>query len=114
MEDGLHELYVNTKVKDGSKISELMNCFTKREVVDNKNFPATSRRVRELKTTEGGASAVCDIVQKLVDEGRAEGILDVLFSLVADGMIFVAEALKRTTVSPEESQARYKEWKDNQ
>lgn len=72
-DDGLHELYVNTKVKDGSKISDLMDCFMQREVFDNVNFPATSRRVRELKTTEGGAGAVCDIVQKLVDEGREEG-----------------------------------------
>lgn len=72
-DDGLHELYVNTKVKDGSKISDLMDCFMQREVFDNVNFPVTSRRVRELKTTEGGAGAVCDIVQKLVDEGREEG-----------------------------------------
>lgn len=72
-DDGLHELYVNTKVKDGSKISDLMDCFMQREVFDNVNFPAMSRRVRELKTTEGGAGAVCDIVQKLVDEGREEG-----------------------------------------
>lgn len=72
-DDGLHELYVNTKVKDGSKISDLMDCFMQREVFDNVNFPATSRRVRELKTTEGDAGAVCDIVQKLVDEGREEG-----------------------------------------
>lgn len=41
--------------------------------VEYVNFPATSRRVGELKTTEGDASAVCDIVKKLVDEGRAEG-----------------------------------------
>lgn len=72
-DDGLHELYVNTKVKDGSKISDLMDCFMQWEVFDNVNFPTTSRRVRELKTTEGGAGAVCDIVQKLVDEGREEG-----------------------------------------
>lgn len=72
-DDGLHELYVNTKVKDGSKISDLMDCFMQREVFDNVNFPTTSRRVWELKTTEGGAGAVCDIVQKLVDEGREEG-----------------------------------------
>lgn len=118
VQDGLYEVYVNAKVKDGSKVSELMDCFTQREVVDYVNFPATSRRVRELKTTEGGASAVCDIVKKLVDEGRAEGhaegILEILCSLVADGVISVAEALKRTTVSPEEFQTRYIEWKAHQ
>lgn len=121
VEDGLQEVYVNAKVKDGSRIAELMDCFTQREVVDNKNFPAVSKRVRELKTTEGGAGAVCDIVQKLVDEGRvegraegrAEGILDTLFSLLADGVISVSDALKRTTVPPEEFQEQYKVWKAN-
>lgn len=118
VDDGLHELYVNTKVKDGSKISDLMECFIQREMVDNKDFPAVSRRVRELKTTEGGADAVCDIVKKLVDEGRAEGhaegILDILCSLVADGVISVTEAIRRATVSLEEFETRYTAWKANQ
>lgn len=48
-------------VKEGSRISTLMDCFTQEDVVDSKEFPAVSKRVRELKTTEGGASAVCDI-----------------------------------------------------
>lgn len=87
-----------------------MDCFTRREVFENVDFPATSRRVRELKTTEGGAGAVCDIVKKLVDEG----ILDTLFSLVADGVISVAEAIKRATVSPEEFETRYTAWKAKQ
>lgn len=110
VEDVLQEVYINAKVKDGSRISKLMDCFTQRDMVDSKEFPAVSQRVRELKTTEGGASAVCDIVQKLVDEGRvkshakgrAEGILDTLFSLLADGVISVPDALKRTTVPPED------------
>lgn len=84
--DGLYEVYVNTKIKDGSKISDLMDCFTRREVFDNVDFPATSRRVRELKTTEGGASAVCDIVQKLVDEGRAEERIETLIKMIKAGV----------------------------
>ena len=85
IEDGLHEVYVNAVVKDGSKISDLMDCFTQREVVDNEEFPATSKRVRELKTTEGGASAVCDIMKKLVDEGRAEERIEILIKMIRKG-----------------------------
>lgn len=110
VDDGLYEVYVNTKIKDGSKVSDLMECFIQREIVDHKEFPAISKRVRELKTTEGGAGAVCDIVKKLVDEG----ILDTLFSLVADGVISVTEAIKRATVSPEEFETRYTAWKAKQ
>lgn len=110
VDDGLYEVYVNTRIKDGSKVSDLMECFIQREIVDSKEFPAISKRVRELKTTEGGAGAVCDIVKKLVDEG----ILDTLFSLVADGVISVTEAIKRSSVSSEEFETRYTVWKANQ
>ncbi|MDE7246817.1 MAG: Rpn family recombination-promoting nuclease/putative transposase [Lachnospiraceae bacterium] len=72
VDDGVHEVYVNTKVKDGSRIAELMDCFTEKKV-ENRNFPAVTERFRELKETEGGADAVCEIVEKLVEEGRAEG-----------------------------------------
>lgn len=85
VDDGLYEVYVNTKIKDGSKVSDLMECFIQREIVDNKEFPAISKRVRELKTTEGGAGAVCDIVKKLVDEGRAEERNEILIKMIRKG-----------------------------
>lgn len=72
VDDGVHEVYVNTKIKDGSRISELMDCFTEKKV-ENQSFPATTKRFRELKETEGGASAVCEIVEKLVEESREKG-----------------------------------------
>lgn len=85
VDDGLYEVYVNTKIKDGSKVSDLMECFIQREIVDHKEFPAISKRVRELKTTEGGAGAVCDIVKKLVDEGRAEERNEILIKMIRKG-----------------------------
>jgi len=72
VDDGVHEVYVNTKVKDGTKISNLMDCFTVKEL-DNSAFPATTRKFRELKTTEGGASAVCEIMERYMKESREEG-----------------------------------------
>lgn len=78
VDDGLYEVYVNTKIKDGSKVSDLMECFIQREIVDHKEFPAISKRVRELKTTEGGAGAVCDIVKKLVDEERIKTLIKMI------------------------------------
>lgn len=31
VEDGLHEIFVNTAIDDGSTIADLMNCFTKKK-----------------------------------------------------------------------------------
>ena len=71
IDDGLHEVFVNTEVKDGSRISELMSCFTSKKV-NSIEFPAVTRRFNELKN-EGGALAVCDVMEKYMAEARAEG-----------------------------------------
>lgn len=62
IDDGLHEIFVNTVIDDGTDIAELMSCFTKKEVKNNK-FPALSSEVKRLKETEGGARVVCEVMQ---------------------------------------------------
>lgn len=62
IDDGLHEIFVNTVVNDGTDIAELMSCFTKKEVKNDK-FPALSSEVKRLKETEGGVQVVCEVMQ---------------------------------------------------
>ena len=38
IDDGLHEIYVNTVVDDGTDIADLINCFVKKEF-NNPKFP---------------------------------------------------------------------------
>lgn len=63
IDDGLHEIFVNTVIDDGTDIAELMSCFTKKEVKNTK-FPALSSEVKRLKETEGGVQIVCEVMQK--------------------------------------------------
>ena len=63
IDDGLHEIFVNTVINDGTKIADLMSCFTKKEV-KNDNFPVLSSEVKRLKETEGGVQVVCEVMQK--------------------------------------------------
>lgn len=63
IEDGLHEIFVNTVINDGTDIAELMSCFIKKEVKHSK-FPELSAEVSRLKETEGGAQAVCEVMEK--------------------------------------------------
>ncbi len=67
IDDGLHEIFVNTVIDDGTDIAELMSCFTKKEVKSSK-FPALSSEVKRLKETEGGVSAVCEVMQMYIEE----------------------------------------------
>ncbi len=81
IEDGLHEIFVNTVIDDGTDIAELMACFTKKEV-KNPKFPALSSEVKRLKETEGGVQAVCEIMkqyeQKAVDEAMRKKIIKMI------------------------------------
>ena len=53
VDDGLERVFVNTVVKDGTTISEYMDCFLQKEV-DNVKFPKLTNRVHYLKHEEGG------------------------------------------------------------
>lgn len=73
VDDGLHRIFVNTEVDDGSKVAELMSCFTKK-MVNNPHFPVFTKRMHELKETEKGMSAVCEVMKKYEDIAREEGV----------------------------------------
>ena len=61
--DGLHEVFVNTVIDDETDIADLMACFVKKEVKHSK-FLALSAEVSRLKETEGGAQAVCEVMER--------------------------------------------------
>ena len=63
VDDGLHEIFVNAAINDGSDIAELMQSF-KQQMVDNPKFPKLSDRMKLLKETPGGASAVCAVMER--------------------------------------------------
>ena len=72
VDDGLERVFVNTAVKDGTTISEYMDCFLQKEV-DNAKFPKLTNRVHYLKHEEGGVNAVCEIMRKYSDEAYKQG-----------------------------------------
>lgn len=76
IDDGLHEIYVNAAIDDGSDIAELMKCF-KSEYVDDPKFPVLSGRVKRLKGTEGGRGKMCKIMEDLINEAVTEAVTEV-------------------------------------
>lgn len=67
VDNGFKEVYVNTYVKDGSDVSELMDVFVNDNVYNNK-FPKTSDGKHRYKETEGGIKAMCEIMERLTTE----------------------------------------------
>ena len=75
IDDGLHEIFVNAQVNDKTEIAELMECFTQKEV-NNPKFPKLSGRVTEIKTTEGGATSMCELMEKYNKEAADKAVLE--------------------------------------
>jgi predicted transposase/invertase (TIGR01784 family) len=63
VDNGLQEIYVNTKIDDGSDLAELMKIYKKRAVFDYKKFPKTSKRKEQFIRNEGGKREMCELVE---------------------------------------------------
>lgn len=86
-DNGLQEIYVNTKYDDGTEIAELMRIFSQNDAYDFKKFPKTSARKQNFLVSEGGKEAMCEIVEEYareVAQEQAEEIAEKLFLKGAD------------------------------
>lgn len=71
-DDGLHVVYVNAAIDDGSKIADMMQYF-KTSDPNDQTHGELSKRVHYLKRAEGGFSEMCEVSEKIFNEGKAEG-----------------------------------------
>lgn len=104
VEDGLHEIFVNTVIDDGTDIADLMSCFTKKEVC-NPKFPKLSQEVQKLKTTEGGVS----VMSKITEEFENKGKMEMIASLISEGDITIARGAEKLGISLERLRAEMQE-----
>lgn len=63
LQDGLHRIFVNTEINDGTKTSRLMSHFIEKTVEDVE-FPELSARMHELKEEEGGITVMSGVMEK--------------------------------------------------
>ncbi|MCD8121427.1 MAG: PD-(D/E)XK nuclease family transposase [Clostridiales bacterium] len=103
-DDGRYVIYVNANVDDGTEVAEMMKYF-KTADPDDMSQGALSRRVRYLKREKGGYQLMCEAAEELInwgrEEGREEGVLDTLITLVRDGLISVKDAAARANLTEE-------------
>jgi predicted transposase/invertase (TIGR01784 family) len=87
-DNGVHEVYFNTKAKDDTLISQLLEYFNNSDA-DNPKFGALSEKVHFQKRTPEGVDDVCQSVHVYGDEreevGRAEGRLEGRAEGIAEG-----------------------------
>lgn len=72
-EDGQHILYANAAVDDGTEIAKLMQYFKTADPEDMSQSDL-SKRVHYLKCEEGGYTEMCEIADKIFQEGIERGV----------------------------------------
>ena len=117
VDNGLKEIYISANINDGTTLSELMGVFTKDDCY-SENFPVTSKMKYDFKYVKEG-NKMTDAMKELYDifkedidqevleksknkwikEGRKEGVINTLLTLVKDGIISVEDAAKRANIS---------------
>lgn len=112
VDDGLERIFVNTEVKDGTTISEYMECFLRKEV-NNPKFPVFTDRMKILKQEERGLDAVCEVMERYERKAAEKGRMAEIFSSVQDGDYRVERGAQKANMSVEEfekamSEAGYK------
>lgn len=72
LDNGTKEIYVNSKIDDGSNIANLMKVFSNDSAYDDERLPKTSARKRLFKTTDEGVNTMCEIIERNRREAAEE------------------------------------------
>ena len=106
VDNGLQEIYVNTKIDDGTDIAELMHIFTNPEAYDFKKFPKVSSRKKQFKDNEGGKEDMCDLVEnyarECAEEAAKEAAKKAAKNFFENGASYELVRASLTTISDED------------
>jgi predicted transposase/invertase (TIGR01784 family) len=73
VENGIHEIYINTAIDDGTAISQLMQFFL-HSVGDNPLFPKLTKRVHYFKEEQKGVAAMTNVFEEYAEERAKERV----------------------------------------
>lgn len=73
--DGMHIIFANAEANDGTEIARTMQYFKVSDPMDQ-SHGALSKRVHYLRCEEGGRQEMCEISEKIYNEGVAEGRIE--------------------------------------
>ena len=87
--DGSHIIYVNSQIKDDTKLGRLMQDFTCTNP-DDMNYPVLAQRVRYFKEDTKGVATMCRAFEEVREEALREGerkkALKSALEMLADGV----------------------------
>ena len=108
-DNGLQEIYVNTKIDDGSDIAELMRIFKEKDTYNFEKFPKVSGRKKQFKGNEGGSDKMCDLVENYAKEHVKQAEKENALKLFQNGVDYKLVRASITSLSDDELQKIYQE-----
>ncbi len=70
----------------------------------NSKFPITSDRKRRYEQTKEGQKEMSEMIEKIRNEGKLEGKLETLYSLVKQGLLSLTEGAIQANMTEESFQ----------
>ena len=118
-DNGLHTIYVNAEIDDGTSLAKLMQ-YLKTAKAGDTSQGALSEYVNYLKSPKGGREVMGEFEKYFreegrkagveegrkagVEEGRKEGIINSVKALMQNTKISAQEAMRMLSIPPEEQQ----------
>ena len=82
--DQAHILYVNASIQEDTRLGRLMHDLQCKEA-DQMYSKILAEQVRKLKETPEGVSEMCEIMDRIYQEGREEAQIEIAWELRAEG-----------------------------
>ena len=106
-ENGFYEIYVNTKIKDGTDIAELMKIFSENDAYDFKKFPKISKRKSQFKLEKEGEGNMCEAIENFGKECAKEAVEESVYNLFKNGVSYEMVRASINLLSDEELKEIY-------
>lgn len=102
--DGAHIIYVNSQIKDDTKLGRLMQDFTCTNP-DDMNYPVLAQRVRYFKEDTKGVATMCRAFEEVREEGERRKAIEAAKRLLSGGKLSYEEIADAMGLSVEEVKA---------
>ena len=87
LDNGVEEIYVNGKIKDGTEASDMMTIFTEDEAYDREKFPVISERKWRFKNSDKEVSEMGYSYEEIKNEGREERDREKIAEMLLNGRL---------------------------
>ena len=102
--DGAHIIYVNSQIKDDTKLGRLMQDFTCTNP-DDMNYLVLAQRVRYFKEDTKGVATMCSAFEEVREEGERRKAIEAAKRLLLGGKLSYEEIADAMGLSVEEVKA---------